>query len=158
MSTRRSWSQDPLLILLAAGAGCFAWSAIQTARYLFSAPGGSSGTAAERLQRWKNLKIVAHRGANGDTSEFGKGAPENSLRAYRSALAGSGAAKGVDGIEIDVQLTLDNQLIVMHDDSVDRTTLDKGKVRQKTLSAMRSLDVSGALGAGDKAPLLEEVS
>lgn len=105
---------------------------------------------ADRLSRWKRLKIVAHRGSNAyDEGDEDLAGPENTLRAYRLALDEA----GVDGIEIDVQLTKDDQLIIMHDSTVDRTTGSTGEVRQRTLDEIRQLDA----GDGDNVPTLDEV-
>jgi len=73
---------------------------------------------------------------------------ENTLASYRSALE-----LGVDLIECDVHLTADDELIVIHDHTLDRTTNGTGLVRQKTLAELRELDAGG----GERLPLLEEV-
>ena len=70
----------------------------------------------------------AHRGAS-------LAAPENTLEAFRLA-AGSGAW----GLELDVHMTSDGQIVVIHDDSVDRTTEGTGLVRHMTLHEIQSLD------------------
>jgi glycerophosphoryl diester phosphodiesterase len=71
--------------------------------------------------------IVGHRGVGGD---FGYIAPENSISAIRAALE-----LGLDGVELDVRHSLDDELILMHDSSIDRTTVNSGSVQQMT-SAM----------------------
>ena len=86
-------------------------------------------------------KIIAHRGASAH-------APENTIAAFQLALD-----QGADGIELDVMLTKDKHLVVIHDDSVDRTTDGSGIVRQMTLKALKSLDAGG----GQKIPSLGEV-
>jgi glycerophosphoryl diester phosphodiesterase len=86
-------------------------------------------------------KIIAHRGASAH-------APENTMAAFQLALD-----HGADGIELDVMLSKDKQLIVIHDDSVDRTTNGSGLVRHLTLKELKSLD----LGGGQKIPTLGEV-
>src|SRR5690606_735890 len=58
----------------------------------------------------KNVLVVSHRGD-------WRNAPENSIQALRRVIA-----MGVDIIEIDVQLTRDSQLVLMHDRTIDRTT------------------------------------
>jgi glycerophosphoryl diester phosphodiesterase len=60
---------------------------------------------------------------------------------------------GVDQVEIDVHLTRDGKLIVMHDERVDRTTDGRGYVRDLTLAEMRKLDA----GKGERVPTLQEV-
>ncbi len=61
--------------------------------------------------------------------------PENTLFAFERA-----AAMGADVLELDVRLTADGELVVMHDASVDRTTNGKGKVRDMTLAELKQLD------------------
>jgi glycerophosphoryl diester phosphodiesterase len=80
----------------------------------------------KQLQR-KPL-IIAHRGASGT-------APENTLAAVERALA-----LGVDGIEVDVQLTKDLVPVIIHDRTVDRTTNGSGRVSSLTLDEIRRLD------------------
>lgn len=92
--------------------------------------------------------IIAHRG---DLSR----APENTLTAFRSALAA-----GADGIELDVRLTRDDQLIVFHDRCLDRTSDGRGPVDRTTLAEIRSLDVGAWFDPafkGETAPTLDEV-
>jgi glycerophosphoryl diester phosphodiesterase len=69
-----------------------------------------------------------HRGAKGE-------APENTLAGFAYALA-----LGLKGIELDVRLSADGQLVVMHDDTVDRTTNGTGRVAALTAEQMRGLD------------------
>ncbi len=71
---------------------------------------------------------IAHRGA----SSY---APENTFAAYDMALA-----MGVDHIELDVHFTKDGHIVVIHDDTVDRTTDGSGHVVEHTLAELRSLD------------------
>jgi len=86
-------------------------------------------------------KIIAHRGSSGH-------APENTLAAFQLALD-----QGSDGIELDVMLSQDRQLIVIHDDSVVRTTNGTGRVKDMTLDELQSLDA----GDGERIPTLDEV-
>ncbi len=86
-------------------------------------------------------KIIAHRGASAD-------APENTMAAFQLAMD-----QNADGIELDVMLTKDQELVVIHDDAVDRTTNGTGSVRQMTLEQLRSLDA----GEGQTIPTLAEV-
>ncbi|MGO3790845.1 MAG: glycerophosphodiester phosphodiesterase [Enterococcus gilvus] len=72
--------------------------------------------------------IIAHRGSAGTH-------PENTLPAFMEAVRA-----GADGIELDVQLTADQQLVVIHDESVDRTTDGKGLIRELTLKEIKKLD------------------
>jgi glycerophosphoryl diester phosphodiesterase len=73
--------------------------------------------------------IFGHRG-------FGDHAPDNSLYAVERALDA-----GMDGVDVDGQLTRDSALVIFHDLSVDRLTSDTGRVRDKTLAAMLALDL-----------------
>lgn len=79
-------------------------------------------------QNENNIYVAAHRG----WSEL---YPENTMLAFRKALE-----IGVDQIETDIRVTSDGELVCIHDDSVDRTTNGKGKVREKTLAEIRELD------------------
>lgn len=87
------------------------------------------------------LQIMAHRGGP-------KYAPENTLGAFRNAID-----QGADGLEFDVQMTKDGALVVIHDETVDRTTDGSGAVRDLTLEQIRALDA----GQGEKVPTFEEV-
>ena len=73
--------------------------------------------------------VFAHRG-------FGDLGPDNSLYAVERALAA-----GVDGVDVDGQLTRDGELVIFHDLSVDRLTSGTGKVRDKALAEMLALDL-----------------
>jgi glycerophosphoryl diester phosphodiesterase len=86
-------------------------------------------------------KIYAHRGASAQ-------APENTIAAFKLA-----ADQQADGIELDVTLSKDCQLVVIHDDSVDRTTNGTGEVSDLTLAELQALDA----GQGEHIPTLEEV-
>ena len=86
-------------------------------------------------------KIIAHRGASAH-------APENTIAAFQLALE-----QGADGIELDVILSKDGHLVVIHDDTVDRTTGGKGYVRDMNLEELKSLDA----GEGQSIPTLDEV-
>jgi glycerophosphoryl diester phosphodiesterase len=72
--------------------------------------------------------IVAHRGAS-------RQAPENTMEAFRL-----GVEAGADAIELDVHLTADGQLAVLHDDTLDRTTDRTGAVRSLTMDEIRQAD------------------
>ncbi len=61
--------------------------------------------------------------------------PENTLPAFAEAVR-----VGADGIELDVHLSKDGYLIVMHDEEVDRTTNGKGLIREKTLEELKKLN------------------
>jgi glycerophosphoryl diester phosphodiesterase len=87
------------------------------------------------------LQIIAHRGGP-------KYAPENTMAAFRNAIDQS-----ADWLEFDVQMTKDGALVVIHDETVDRTTDGTGAVRDLTLEQIRALDA----GQGEKVPTFQEV-
>jgi glycerophosphoryl diester phosphodiesterase len=84
---------------------------------------------------------VGHRGVMGVE-------PENTLRSFRRA-----EQAGLDQVELDLHLSKDGALIVMHDADVDRTTDGSGLVRDLTLDEIRGLDA----GLGERVPVFEEV-
>jgi glycerophosphoryl diester phosphodiesterase len=92
--------------------------------------------------------VIAHRGA----SSY---APENTLAAFDLALQ-----MGVRHIELDVDLTSDSHIVVIHDNTVDRTTNGSGPVTRHTLGALRGFDAGswfGAQFAGERIPTFDEV-
>lgn len=94
------------------------------------------------------LKIVAHRGASFD-------APENTI-----ASARLGWEQNADGLECDVHLTRDDQLVVIHDESLQRTAGVPGFVEDKTLAELKRLDFGSWKSdrfSGEKIPTLEEL-
>lgn|SRR5699024_6097399 len=82
----------------------------------------------EDLLSKDNFLIIAHRGASSV-------APEHTLESYKRAKE-----MNADYIEIDLQMTEDNQLVAMHDETVDRTTNGKGKISTFTLERLQELD------------------
>ncbi|MFF7202831.1 glycerophosphodiester phosphodiesterase [Streptomyces sp. NPDC008141] len=84
---------------------------------------------------------IGHRGVMGVE-------PENTLRSFVRA-----ERAGMDAIELDLHLSKDGALVVMHDADVDRTTDGKGPVADKTLAELRELDA----GQGERVPVFEEV-
>lgn len=91
---------------------------------------------------------MAHRGAS-------RYAPENTLAAFRLALEHRAPA-----VECDVQRTKDGHLVIIHDQTVNRTTDGGGPVADYTLDDLRRLDAGGWFApefAGERIPLLEEV-
>ena len=95
----------------------------------------------------KQTKIFAHRGASGY-------APENTLEAFALAME-----QGADGIELDVQMTRDGELVVIHDETVDRVSNGTGEVRSYTLEELKKLRVSNHMEQYPDAriPTLREV-
>ncbi len=94
------------------------------------------------------IDIIAHRGASGV-------APENTMPAFDSAIA-----DGADYIELDVHLTKDNKVVVMHDRTVNRTTNGSGKISNLDSDYIETLDAGSWFGepfANTRVPLLEDV-
>jgi len=87
------------------------------------------------------IEVIGHRGAAGLE-------PENTLRSVRRAIE-----LGVDRVEIDVRVSRDGRLVIMHDETVDRTTNGHGYVSELTFDELRSLDA----GMGEKIPTLKEI-
>ena len=81
--------------------------------------------------------VIAHRGASAE-------APENTLPAFQAAVR-----HGADAFELDVRLTADGAPVVIHDDTLDRTTDRSGLVRSHTLAELRSVD-AGARFTSDR--------
>lgn len=91
--------------------------------------------------------VIGHRGAMAL-------APENTLASFELALA-----QGADGVECDVHLTRDGQVVVMHDFSLERTTNGKGAIAEKTLSDLAELDAGSWFGSefvGERVPTLDQ--
>lgn len=97
------------------------------------------------MNHWLNTHsrplIIGHRGASAH-------APENTLAAFALAIA-----QGADGIELDVKRCASGEVVVMHDETVDRTTNGAGKVHELSLAELRRLDA----GHGERVPTLDEV-
>jgi glycerophosphoryl diester phosphodiesterase len=92
--------------------------------------------------------IFAHRGSSAH-------APENTLAAFELALR-----QNADAIELDAKLSKDNQVVVIHDQTVDRTTEGSGAVNSLTLQELRKLDAGSHFDIafrGEPIPTLEEV-
>ncbi len=86
-------------------------------------------TAPEPGDAWRGkypITVTAHRGFSGEN-------PENTLASFRAAIAA-----GADMVELDVHLTRDNELVVIHDDTLERTTDGKGNVADKTLAELKA--------------------
>ncbi|MGW1622558.1 glycerophosphodiester phosphodiesterase [Streptomyces sp. NPDC002172] len=88
-----------------------------------------------------NFLTIGHRGVMGVE-------PENTLRSFAAAQQA-----GLDLIELDLHLSKDGALVVMHDAEVDRTTDGTGPIAEKTLEELRGLDA----GRGERVPVFEEV-
>lgn len=85
--------------------------------------------------------FIAHRGASGCW-------PENTLLAFRKALRA-----GARWLELDVHLSADGELVVIHDETLQRTTNGSGRVSDFSLAQLRPLNA----GRGERIPLLQEV-
>lgn len=94
----------------------------------------------------KDILVISHRGD-------WRNAPENSLQAIRNCIA-----MGVDIVEIDIQKTKDGQLVLMHDNTLDRTTTGKGRVSDWTLDSLKTLFLRDGIGHSTyhKIPTLKE--
>lgn len=94
------------------------------------------------------LLRVGHRGARGH-------APENTMASFAM-----GAAMGVDAVETDVQLSQDGEVVLIHDQTVDRTTDGHGFVGDMTLAQLKGLDAGGWYDrafSGERIPTLDEL-
>lgn len=96
----------------------------------------------------KNVIVIGHRGAAGL-------APENTLASFTKAMEFK-----VDLMELDVHVSKDDSLIVMHDYDVERTTTGKGDIEDLTYSYIKTLDAGSKFKpefSGEKVPTLDEV-
>ncbi|MEH7254013.1 glycerophosphodiester phosphodiesterase family protein [Neobacillus niacini] len=104
--------------------------------------------AAETTGDLRKVDNVAHRGATGY-------APENTIAAFDK-----GVQMKADYIEIDVQRSMDGELVIIHDNTVDRTTDGTGYVKDLTFEQIRSLDAGSWKGeqfTGEKIPTFDEI-
>lgn len=92
------------------------------------------------------MKIWAHRGCS-------QRYPENTLLAFEKAIA----IQDLTGIELDIQLTRDGNLVVIHDERVDRTTEGIGFVKDHTLAELRKLHIYADVNFSQSIPTMEEV-
>jgi glycerophosphoryl diester phosphodiesterase len=116
--------------------------------------GGEMGCATKKelvLLPWKGkfpVMVIAHRGFSGH-------APENTLISFKKAIE-----LGSDMIELDIHLSKDREVVVIHDDTLDRTTDGRGKVVDFTVKELKKLDAGSRFGsqyAGERIPTLKEV-
>ncbi len=91
------------------------------------------------------MNIWAHRGCSG---RF----PENTLTSFREAVK-----YDITGIELDIQLSSDRRIVVIHDEAVDRTTSGEGNVCDMTADELRSLVIEAPDGKTERIPFIEEV-
>lgn len=92
------------------------------------------------------MKLWAHRGCS-------QRYPENTLLAFEKAAA----VQDLTGIELDIQLTRDGEMVVIHDERVDRTTEGFGYVRDYTLSEIRRLHIYAGESKDQRIPTITEV-
>ncbi len=107
----------------------------------------SAGLPMADFYRGRVLNF-GHRGASYD-------APENTLAAFQLA-----AEAGADGVELDVTFSADNQVVVIHDDTLERTTDGTDPVRARTLPELKEYDAGKYFDprfAGERIPTLAEV-
>lgn len=90
-------------------------------------------------------QIFAHRGSSGTH-------PENTMAAFIEA-----ERVGADGLEFDVQMTKDNELVIIHDERVDRTTNGNGWVKEFKLAELKKLNAGAKKNSTEKIPTLKEV-
>jgi glycerophosphoryl diester phosphodiesterase len=92
--------------------------------------------------------VIAHRGASAD-------APENTLASFRLAME-----QGCDAIELDVHVSADDELVVCHDETLERTTDGTGRIADMTVAELKRFDAGAWFGEeyrGERLPLLKEV-
>src|SRR5437899_11534085 len=103
---------------------------------------------AEGSRKVHRVLNIAHRGAS---AHF----PENTLAAFAAAIRA-----GADMCELDVQKTADDALVVIHDETIDRTTDGRGRVDRLTLEAIKRFDAGvwrDARFMNERIPTLREV-
>lgn len=92
------------------------------------------------------MKIWAHRGCS-------QRYPENTLLAFEKAME----LENLTGIELDIQLTKDGEIVVIHDERVDRTTESIGFVRDYTLTELKKLHIYADVNSSQQIPTIDEV-
>ncbi|PWG80818.1 glycerophosphodiester phosphodiesterase [Pararcticibacter amylolyticus] len=119
---------------------------------LFGYSQTSFGQVAKLIQQLyepndKQVMVAAHRGD-------WRNAPENSLQAYKLAIA-----EGVDIVELDLKMSKDSVLVILHDQTLNRSTTGKGKPSDFTLAELKRLNLRDGLGAptSQRIPTLEDV-
>ena len=123
-SRRRRLAQVVLIVLAAA----VVWYALAWVR---------------RIPAAEPLAVIAHRGGSS-----GSGAPEGTIGAFRASIEA-----GADWLEFDVRRTSDGALVVLHDETVDRTTNGTGPISALTLAEAQALDAGG----GTRIPTVSEI-
>ena len=98
------------------------------------------------MKNGENMNIWAHRGCS-------QLYPENTITSFEKAMN----IKGLTGIELDIQLTKDGELVVIHDERVDRTTDGMGYVRDYTLKELGCLHIHTGEEKAEHIPTMREV-
>ena len=95
----------------------------------------------------KSFRVIAHRGASGH-------APENTLAAFEKGLE-----LGADMLELDIHMSKDGELVVIHDPTLDRTTNGSGYIKNHTTKELKQFDASKRFESyrGERIPILQEV-
>ncbi|MFC4682759.1 glycerophosphodiester phosphodiesterase [Exiguobacterium sp. s149] len=91
------------------------------------------------------MKLFAHRGVMAHH-------PENTMTAFRAALEAQS-----DGIEADVHMTKDGKLVLIHDETINRTTDGRGRVADMTLSELRGYNAGVTSAIQEQIPTLDEL-
>lgn len=91
------------------------------------------------------MKFYAHRGVMAQN-------PENTMSAFRAAVDAK-----ADGIEADVHMTKDGELVLIHDETIDRTTDGQGRVTEMTLSELRKVNAGVTFAIHEQIPTLDEL-
>uniref|UniRef100_A0A9J8D4D7 Glycerophosphodiester phosphodiesterase 1 n=3 Tax=Cyprinus carpio TaxID=7962 RepID=A0A9J8D4D7_CYPCA len=143
-----------VFVVVLLGTRSAVWPTVLTASlYLFLVmfrfPQVPSSRARQVLRPASGASAVAHRGGGHD-------APENTIAAIRAA-----SENGAMGVELDLEFTADGVPILMHDDTVDRTTNGSGPLSKLLFSELRKLDAAAKhrfsdLFRGEKVPTLQE--
>ena len=108
-------------------------------------------TTSDSGSAWRgrySIFVTGHRGFSG-------AAPENTMAAFRAAIEA-----GCDMIELDVHLSRDKEVVVIHDDNLERTTTGRGNVADQTFAELRRWDAGVWFAprfAGERIPALAEV-
>lgn len=118
------------------------WMAYQIEAFLANKNELLKDTGYEERNNLKKPEIYAHRGSS---YEY----PENTLLAFKKAAE----VEGIAGIEFDVQLTKDGEIVVIHDEAIDRTLDGKGYVRDYTLEELKKFNVTPS---GQDEPYVDE--
>lgn len=143
--TKRT-SANRELFLVSAICAIFSFALLDVPAQAYSATEQAKTSPKEKANY--QVKIVAHRGGK-------KWAPENTLAAFRKAVEAK-----VDGIELDIHKCKTGELVVIHDDTLERTTNGAGLVKEKSLADLQKLDCGSWYDSAfkdERLPLLQDV-